>query len=201
MAKRTVQEQEEEFQHIGDISPSKRAKGHGYVQSLSPLKQSPKGSRYFTCEVTDGSSQRRAIGFDSKIHEKLAAFQEKKLPVSIGNCAVKERNFSPNLEVVIRNISVLQKPTLEFSLDPNSLQQDDETTMLEQLSRLANCNRITVKVKIVEEFAPVQIKQLTKQEYIIADATASTKIITWEKNSKQGKLIQVIRPRSWNFSK
>ena len=77
---------EEEFTDMASLSPTKVAKVHGYVQALSPMKQSSAGtSKYFTCEVTDGQSHRRAVGFDSKVHQKLAGFYEGKMPVAIGS--------------------------------------------------------------------------------------------------------------------
>ena len=67
---------EEDFQDIASLSQSKSAKVHGYIQSLSPIKQSSSGSsKYFTCEVTDGTSSRRAVGFDNKIQ---LAFMKRK---------------------------------------------------------------------------------------------------------------------------
>ena len=78
---------EEEFTDMASLSPTKV---HGYVQALSPMKQSSAGtSKYFTCEVTDGQSHRRAVGFDSKVHKKLAGFYERKMSVAIGNCQIK----------------------------------------------------------------------------------------------------------------
>ena len=81
---------EEEFTDMASLSPTKVAKVHRYVQALSLMKQSSAGtSKYFTCEVTDGQSHRRAVGFDSKVHQKLAGFYERKMPVAIGNCQIK----------------------------------------------------------------------------------------------------------------
>ena len=109
---------EEEFT---DMASLKVAKVHGYVQALSPMKQSSAGT--FTCEVTDGQSHRRAVGFDSKVHQKLAGFYERKMPVAIGNCQIKESPYSSSLEVVICNSSDLQQSPLEFPVDVNTLYQ------------------------------------------------------------------------------
>ena len=115
---------EEEFTDMASLSPTKVAKVHGYVQALSPMKQSSAGTfKYFTCEVTDGQSHRRAVGFDSKVHKKFAGFYERKMPVAIGNCQIKESPYSSSLEVVICNSSDLQQSPLEFPVDVNTLYQ------------------------------------------------------------------------------
>ena len=109
---------EKEFTDMASLSPTKVAKVHGYVQALSPMKQSSAGaSKYFTCEVTDGQSHRRAVGFDSKVHQKLAGFYERKMPVAIGNCQIKESPVWKWLYVIL-----LQSP-LEFPVDVNTLYQ------------------------------------------------------------------------------
>ena len=138
---------------------------------------------YFMCEVTDDEQYRRVVGFDAKIHQKLATFHDKKIPVAIGNCQIKESTYSPNLEVVMRNSSSLDESTLTFAIDPDKLEQvSSAITELRDLPELANFNRVTVQVKIITAFDPTTVKDLTKQEYIIADATASSKIICWEEN-------------------
>ena len=102
---------EEEFTDMASLSPTKVAKVHGYVQALSPMKQSSAGaSKYFTCEVTDGQSHRRAVGFDSKVHQKLAGFYERKMPVAIGNCQIKESPVWKWLYVIL-----LQSPLVDVN--------------------------------------------------------------------------------------
>ena len=127
---------------MASLSPTKVAKVQGYVQALSPMKQSSAGTSkymYFTCEVTDGQSHRRAVGFDSKVHQKLAGFYERKMPVAIGNCQIKESPYSSSLEVVIRNSSDLHQSPLEFPVDVNTLSTDSTVTInLEELPQLSN---------------------------------------------------------------
>ena len=87
-----------------DISPTKHAKIHGYVESLSPIKNNLAGTRkYFTGKITDGSISRRLVGFDPKIHQALTTFKGKKQPVSVSS------SFSPELEILVHKSSDLQK--------------------------------------------------------------------------------------------
>ena len=45
-----------------------------------------------------------------------------------------------------------------------------------ELPHLVNFQRVTVRVKVVGERDPVRVKDLMKQEYIIADSTGISKI-------------------------
>ena len=100
-----------------DISPTKHAKIHGYVESLSPIKNNLAGTRkYFTGKITDGSISRRLVGFDPKIHQALTTFKGKKQPVSVSNCEIKESSFSPELEILVRKSSDLQSHHLNLKL-------------------------------------------------------------------------------------
>ena len=166
---------------MASLSPTKVAKVHGYVQALSPMKQSSAGtSKYFTCEVTDGQSHRRAVGFDSKVRQKLAGFYERKMPVAIGNCQIKESPYSSSLEVVIRNSSDLHQSPLEFPMDVNTLSTDSTVTInLEELPQLSNFQKVSV-TKVTDVHDVVKVKDLTKQEYSIADATSTSTIVVWE---------------------
>jgi hypothetical protein len=44
------------------------------------------------------------------------------------------------------------------------------------LPQVANYEHVSVEVKVVTEYDPSKIKDLTKQEYIIAHATAASKL-------------------------
>ena len=104
---------------MAELSPTKRAKVHGYIESLSPMKDSQSGSRkYFTGKITDGNISTRIVGFYQKIHEALSTFKAKHEPVSVDNCEVKESTYSANLEILVRKSSDLQKSPLEFDVDP-----------------------------------------------------------------------------------
>ena len=149
---------EEEFTDIASISPTKTGKVHGYVQALSLMKQNASGtSKYFTCEVTDRQTHRRAVGFDSKVHQKLACFYNNKVPVAIGNCQIKESLYSSNLEVIICNSSVLENHPLMFLL-----MSINQKLNLEDLPQLANFLRVTVKIKVIAVHDTVRVKNLTK---------------------------------------
>ena len=61
---------------------------------------------------------------------------------------------------------------------------NDNLVMLEEIPRLSNYWRVSVRVKVMAEEEAIEVKKgLVKQEYAIADATASCKIVTWKDNT------------------
>ena len=59
----------DEIEKISEIhSPSKKARVHGVLASVSPMKSSNRGSKYF---LTDGVKAIRFVGFDTSLQQKL----------------------------------------------------------------------------------------------------------------------------------
>ena len=143
--------EDQEFKSLADLSPTKRAKVHGHLETLSPVKDNVAGTRkYFTGKVTDGKVTRRIVGFDTKIHQSLLTYKAKKLPVALSNCQVKESNFSPDLEIIVRKSSDLQRSPLEFNIDPTTLESTKEVLItLDSLSGLTNFQQVSVKIKVI----------------------------------------------------
>ena len=53
---------------------------HGMLTAVSPIKRSSSGSgiKYFDGQLMDGEKQRRLVGFNPKVHQKLLDFHERK---------------------------------------------------------------------------------------------------------------------------
>ena len=99
--------------------------------------------------------------------------------------------------MVIRNSSDLHQSPLEFPLDVNTLSTDSTVTInLEELPQLSNFQNVSVKIKVTDVHDVVKVKDLTKQEYSIADATSTPTIVVWEDSTcwhfKRRLFIQVI---------
>ena len=47
---------------------------------------------------------------------------------------------------------------------------------------LVNIQRVSVRLKVAGERDPLKVKDLLKQEYIIADSTGISKIVAWKLN-------------------
>ena len=74
--------------------------------------------------------------------------------------------------MVIRNSSDLHQSPLEFPVDVNTLSINSTLTInLEELPQLSN---VSVKIKVTDVQDVVKVKDLTKQEYSIADATSTS---------------------------
>ena len=92
---------ESEFD-VSDMQVTKHARIHGVMTEISPMKDSKNGkSKYFNGKICDGKTSARFVCFDKKMHEKLSNITEKKQPLVLSNCEVKESKYSTGLEVVV----------------------------------------------------------------------------------------------------
>ena len=173
-----------EFENVSEMRVSKAAKIHGMLTALSPMKTGSSGSKpYFEGQLTDGEKQRRVIGFDAKVQKSLSEFHENKDPVAMSNCEVKVGKYTSDLEVIVRHTSQLQKSPKKFDFDMSKFEYNDEVLMLNELPRLSNFQKVSVKVKVVSEKEVEIVKGgLRKQEYIIADSSGTSMITTWGDN-------------------
>ena len=188
MAKRRTVE-EDEFVSVDKMFPSKHAKVHGVVTSLSHMKSNAAGtSRYFSGELTDGNSRRRIVGVDTNTHQKLTAFQEAKEPVLLTNCEVKESSYTSDLE------AGMQKSPVKFSVNIEELEIASPVIVpLNELPKLANFQTITIKVKVTDVSDVTNVNDLTKQEYTMADKTAASKIVTVYAETRHLSLKLILR--------
>lgn len=180
---RSIDVSEDEF-GVGELHESKSAKVHGVMTSLSPIKASTSGkTKYFHGELTDGQNRVRFVGFDTKMHQRLSDFHETKKPVLLSHCEVKQGKYSSDLEVVVRCSSEVEHSPSKIEVLPSMFNVIDDFVTIDQISELVNYQRVSVLIKVVIEEEPVNVKKgLVKQDYVIADATACTKVVTWEDN-------------------
>ena len=132
----------------------------------------------FHAHLTDGNTTARVVGFDAKVHQRLCSFHERKEPVVMSNCEVKCSKYTNDLEVVVRNSCEFEKSPTKYN--PSS--ESESEIILNEVSSLANFQKVTVRVKIVGMSDSEEVKGLVKQEYFIADSSAFCKIIAWEEN-------------------
>lgn len=174
----------EEFQELSGInSPIKFAKLHGVLATVSPMKKSVGGCSYFDGTLTDGQKNIRLVGFNTKIQQKLADFKDRNEPVAILNCEVKEGKYTSDLEVHMRNSTDVQRSPNKVDVASIVANLPTDLVTLDQIPSLANFQRVTVKIKVITIKEEEEVKKnLFKQECIIGDATATTKICMWEDN-------------------
>lgn len=99
----------DEFDEVIGINPSKNAKLHGVISSVSPMKSNSSGStKYFDGALTDGKKNIRFVSFNEKQHQQLTEFQE---AVAIVNCEVKTSKWGSELEILThKNTELLKSP-------------------------------------------------------------------------------------------
>lgn len=176
----------DEFEDLGAVHMSKKARVHGVLTSLSPMKNSAAGTtKYYDGQLTNGKKNLRLVGFDAKVHQRLRAFLESKAPVAISNCEIKESKYSSELELVVRNSSDPQTSPVKFDAQLSKLAQDKDggKITLSELPMLSNFQKVSIRVKVIFVNDPEEVKRgLTKQECVIGDATGRCKVILWEDN-------------------
>ena len=83
----------------------------------------------------------------------------------------------------MRKSSDFEKSPTKYDVDVSKFSCDSPSDItLNELSHLANFQKVDVRVKVVGESDPVKVKDLMKQEHIIGDATGISKIVAWEDN-------------------
>ena len=75
----------DKFKNVSDMNASKSVRVHETLASLLPIKNSTGGSKYFHTQLMDGKKQTRLVGFDAKVHGKLAEFNKTKEPIAVTN--------------------------------------------------------------------------------------------------------------------
>ena len=173
----------EEFDEVTHANPSKCAKLHGVLSSISPMKTSTSGAtKYFDGELTDGQTSLRIVGFDNKQQQKLAEFQHERQPVSLVNCEVKHSKWGSQLEIVMgKNTQILKCPN-KFDVAVPTCPKVDNIS-LDELQDKINYQRVNVMIKVLAEKEVVEINGLSKQDYMIGDATGTAILTTWEGNT------------------
>ena len=162
----------DEFESVSQISPTKCAKVHGIIASVSKFKTSGTGCNYFDGHLTDGEKTVRLVGFDSKVLHKLTDFRERKEPVAILNCEVKEGKWSSELEIhTKKSTDVLKSPT---KLDASAI-------VATLPSGLITLSEMQIKVVSIKEEEEVK-NGLIKQDCIIGDTTGTSKVVLWGDN-------------------
>ena len=172
--KMTKREREvDEFESLGDKSyASPRAKLHGVISSLSPIK---KGK---TC------SSIRVFGFDAGVRKKLAFYEESKHAVTITNCEVKTSRRGQDLEVLLTKNTGFTKSDKQFDITSSisTLSKTVGTTInLGELQDQEKYQCVNVKAKALRLEDIEEVPGGKKvQNIIIADKTATARLSVWE---------------------
>ena len=119
---------------------------------------------------------------DTKQRLKLVEFLKNKKSVTVVNCEVRDSKWGSDLESIMRKNTELQRSPTKFDMSSLVCSGSNETT-LDQLAEVTNYQCVSVRVKVVKQKEVVEVKNgLQKQDFVIADATGSTKVTAWEDN-------------------
>lgn len=168
----------DEFDALSAGSPSKRAKVEGILTVLSPMK-SGKMTPFFDGRLMDNTCSLRVVGFDKDKQQELAAFQEKKEPITLENCQIVQSRYGTDMEVLITKGTKLSRSPKQF--DNVMVVSDTQLITLDKLSGLDVFKSVNVRVKVIQLNEPVEIKPgLSKQDLIVADATFTALLTLWQ---------------------
>ena len=72
-------------------SPTKRAKVHGVLTSVSQMQTPISGKKsYFHAQLSDDSTSVRVVGFESSQQEQLASKYDTQQPITLEGCELKK---------------------------------------------------------------------------------------------------------------
>ena len=91
-------------------SVATKAKVHGVVTSVSPMKQAAT-TQFFDATLVDNDSEIRVVGFSPILRKRLADYKLKKDSLMLNNCKIKKAKYSEDLEILLN-------PRTEISLMP-----------------------------------------------------------------------------------
>ena len=80
-----------EFEKLEFASPTKRAKVHGVLTSVSQMQTPISGKKsYFHAQLSDDSTSVRVVGFESSQQEQLASKYDTQQPITLEGCELKK---------------------------------------------------------------------------------------------------------------
>uniref|UniRef100_A0A1X7U873 Replication protein A OB domain-containing protein n=1 Tax=Amphimedon queenslandica TaxID=400682 RepID=A0A1X7U873_AMPQE len=157
---------------------------HGVVTKISAMKLSKTKRKYYFGTVSDESSSKRFLSFNTAIVDKMKTFHESSETVELQNCSVQRSSLhNAELEIMLNNKTNISPSPKKFKVDvvltPNF-------TGLSQLATISINQVINIFIKVSKIEEPTQVlaktKTLTKQDCTVNDATGTTGIILWKAN-------------------
>ena len=168
---------------MSDVEPStSTGTFHGVViGELSPIKTSTKNStvKYFDGRFGGGKKTVRLVSFDPKLRTQFEEVKKLGSGVALQNCLVKRKADDFELHVNSKS-SILRSPK-KFKVSDDSCEEEccPELKTLEDLKNLAEHQQVTFTGKVLSVSAVEELvkkdsgKQFHKQDFVIADTTAS----------------------------
>lgn len=119
----------------------------------------------------------RLVGFVKSQRTKLLGFYQKRNPLNLRDCEISENHGK--LEVVIKTHTILEPLDAQFTIpDPKTI--GSPIVNLDQLSKLKQCDKATVRVTVSKVNEPQTVSTGKIKQLIVADATGRTTLTLWE---------------------
>lgn len=195
MAKKpTTPQKRRLFQDLEGIEPGS-ATIHCAIETLSDVKESAKGVKYYRGIVSDGKNKVPIVGFDVASQEKLSSYHLKQEPVLLDSCIIK-KSRSDDLEILVNKTTVVTQSPKKFDVKVIPAEITKETDII-NIENMADGTKVTLNVSVVY-LAPVRaVSTGTVQDVTISDSSGSINLSVWGENvekleiGKQYKLTDV----------
>ena len=139
---------------------------------------------FFDGTIADSTAMIRLVGFNPLQQRKLQEIQEKKVPVELSNCEVKQSQYGPGYEVMLKGSSFI-RASHRIGIDVPVIFAENVTTVpqsseivLEGFSAMESYSKVTIigakAVEIKDEH------ELIEQDVIIANSTDNAKVTQWD---------------------
>ena len=179
------QTQKNESDTSTPTTPTKRPSSPliAYVQSLSPVKRSKKGSLlYFNLKLQSASATHPAVCFSRSKRSFLDDRAATKTALKLERYNISEDGRT----IFINDMTKLSSPaTSEYNFQFTDIQKTGNSTLQSMLQNAADMDIVDVTAKVVYKDNEPQIvgaSKLKKSNCHIADQTTQLKLILWENN-------------------
>lgn len=157
--------------------PCTSAELYGAITAISPIKKG-RNSDFFDATLADTTSKVRLVGFTPQQQIQLKNLHVAKSPVKITNCQVKPSRQGQGYDVLLKAQTHISKSPMQ--LDVDSIMS--KVVTLDAIDTLPQYDKVSVNVKVLKLHEPEEVgaDKKTKRDVVIADQTASTKVVLWE---------------------
>ncbi len=156
-----------------------------YLHNISEVKNASESKKkYFNCIVQCNDKPVRAVCFSPEKRSELQALAASKSPVKLRNYK-RGSNASEDLTITkFTKVTALDQKEVEFAYSEEIASASvGKPVSISSIPKLASEQLILIKAKVVKiscvKIQSTRFGQLKKQDVIVADPTASIKIVLW----------------------
>lgn len=131
----------------------------------------------------------RFVSFEPKLRLSLDRLREENKAVALSGCRIQNNKFDSSLEIMAGRQSAVEQSPKKFKLDESSesplLEDGCKAVPLDELRNVKANQFVTVVGKVIRVEASVEVrskegKPLMEQDCVIADSSATCRIVLWE---------------------